>query len=127
MAKKVKELQFTVKNKIGALAQITEALKAAKVNMLHIAAWGEGAKGYFNLITENNGAAKKALKKAGIRVTEQEVMIITLRNKVGSLDHVAKRLAKAKIDIKGLSATTGGKRVAVMINTKNNGKAARMI
>ena len=127
MANKVKELRFTVRNKIGALAEVTRALKAAKVNMLHVAAWGEGAKGYFNLVTADNTAAKKALKKLGISAAEKDVLVVRLRNRVGSLDRIANRLAKAKIDIKGLSATTGGRTVAVMINTGNNAKAAKRI
>jgi hypothetical protein len=95
--------------------------------MLHIAAWGAGTKGYFNLVTADNAAAKKALLKMGIRATEKEVLVVRLSNRVGSLDRIAQKLAKGKMDIKGLSATTGGKNVAVLINTKNNGKAAKII
>jgi len=126
MAKKVKELRFTVKNKIGALAEITKALKAAKVNMLHIAAWGQGGTGYFNLVTDHNARAKKALKKLGVTAKEKDLLVLTLQNKVGALDRVAHRLAKAGINITGISATSGAKRVAVLLNTKNNSKALKI-
>lgn len=127
MAIKAKELQFTVKNKIGALAEITQVLKTAKVNMLHIAAWEEGAKGGFILVTADNAAAKKALKKLGVSAAEKDVLVVRLRNRPGALDRIAKKLAKNKIDVKVLFATTGGKTVAVMIDTKNNAKAAKII
>lgn len=126
MAKKVKELQFSVPNKVGTLYKVTHALKAAKVNILHAWACGEGATGHFGLITNNNSKAKQALKKLGIRTSEKDILVVSLSNKVGALDRVAARLAKAKVNITCVSATSGGGRVSVLINTRNNAKAARM-
>jgi len=126
MAKAMKELRFTVKNKVGALAEITKAFKDAKVNILHIAAWAEGGKGFFNVVTDHHAAAKKALKKIGISAIDKEVLVVNLQNRVGSLDRVARKLAKGKVDITGLSATSGGKRVSVLLATKNNAKAKKI-
>lgn len=127
MAKKVKELRFSVKNKVGALSEIAALLKKANANILHAAAWVEGKKGFFGLVTNNNAQAKKALGKAGIRATEGDVLVLNLANKVGSLDRVARRLARAKIDITCLVATTSGPRASVLLNTKNNSKARRVV
>src|SRR3989338_4981495 len=120
MAKQVKELQFSTVNKIGILSKVAGALKAAKVNILHAWGCGEGSTGHFGLVTSNNASAKKALKKIGISSSEKEVLIVNLPNKAGALAQVADRLAKAKVNITCLSATTGGKRVAVVLNTKDN-------
>lgn len=126
MAKRVKELRFSVNNKVGVLAKVTAALKAARVNMIHATAWVEGSKGYFTIVTNNNAKAKKALSKIGIRAGEGDVVVLTLKNKVGALERAARRLAKAKVNIMCLSATTGGSRTSVLIHTKNNSKAARV-
>jgi len=127
VAKKLKELQFETPNKIGVLCKITCILKEAGVNILHAWACGEGAKGQFGLVTSNNTKAKKALKRFGIASKEKDVLAVTLPHKVGSLECVAHKLAKAGISITCLSATSAGNRVTVLFNTKNNGKAQRIV
>lgn len=126
MAKKVKELQFSVPNKVGTLHKITQTLKKAGVNILHAWACGEGSTGHFGLVTSSNAKAKQALNKLGIRTFEKEILVVSLTNKVGALDRVAAKLAKAKVNITCISATSGGGRVSVLINTRNNSKAARI-
>ena len=127
MAKRMKELQFTVPNKVGVLSKVTAVLKAAKVNILHAWACGEGATGYFGLVTSNNARARKALAKIGVKAGEKDVLVLTLSNRVGALDRAARRLAKAKVNITCLSATSAGGRVAVLFNTRNNKKAQRLV
>lgn len=128
MAKKLKELQFTVPNRVGTLARVTGALKKAKVNILHAWACGEGAKGSFGLVTNNNARAKAALKGIGVsRVREKEVLGVTLRNKVGALDRIARKLAKAGVNISCVMATSGGGSVAVVLGASPSGRAARVI
>ena len=127
MAKRVKEIQFSVKNRVGVLAKVTAALKVAGVNLIHATAWSEGSKGFFCLVTNNNAKARKTLRKLGIKSTEGDVVVLTLWNKVGALEEAARKLAKARINITCLSATTGGLRTAVLIHTKNNAKAAKVV
>lgn len=127
MAKKMKELQFSVKNNIGVLHQITRALKKARVNILHAWACGEGRTGSFGLITSDNAKARKVLRTLRISSREKDCLVVTLGNRVGALDRVAARLAKAKINITCISATSAGKRVAVVLNTGNNAKARRLV
>ena len=127
MAKRVKELQFSTPNKVGVLADITQALQKAGVNILQIWACGEGSKACFGMVTSRNEAAKKILKKWRITPKEKEMLILNLQNKVGSLARVSKKLAKAKINITCLAATTQGKRASVLIDTNQNKKAARLV
>lgn len=127
MSVKAKSMHFTLSNKVGQLSRITDALKKAKVNILHIGAWSEGGKAFFNLVTNSNAKARGALRKLGARPSESDVLVVNLQHKVGSLDRVAKRLAKAKININCMSATTSGKRAAVLLHTNNNSKAQRLV
>ncbi len=127
MAKKLKELQFETPNKIGVLCKVTCVLKEAGVNILHAWACGEGPKGHFGLVTSNNAKAKKALKRLKISASEKEVLAITLPHKTGSLERIAYKLAKAGVSITCLSATSAGNTVTVLLNTKNNNKAQRLV
>ena len=127
MAKKTKEIQFSTRNRVGVLGKITDALKHAKVNIQHVAAWSHGNKAFFSLVTSNNGRARRALGKLGVRSRENDVLVLNLQNKVGSLERVAKRLAKAKVNIACLTATTAGKRASVLLHTSNDSKARRIV
>ena len=127
MAKAVKEIMFSTTNRVGLLEKVTDALKKARVNIQHICAWGEGSKAYFSVVTNSNAKARKALGKLGIHSRESEGLLLSLKNKVGSLERVARRLAKAKINIQCLTATTAGSRASVLFHTSNNRKARRVV
>ena len=128
MAKTVKELCFTTPNRVGMLSRVTRALAAAGVNLAHAWACGDGARGYFGLVTSNNARAKKALKKLGISASEKDTLLVSLPNKKGALARVADKLARAKVNITCVAATSGsGGSVSVLISTRNNKKARRFI
>ena len=127
MAKSVKELQFSCVNKVGMLSKVTGAIQAAGVNIQHAWACGEGAKGHFGLVTSNNGKAKRALKKIGISAKEHDLLVVGLPNKAGALAKKAAKLAKARINVSCVSATSAGNRVALLIGTSNNRKAAKLV
>ena len=127
MAKSAKEILFSVPNKTGTLARITGALKGARVNILHLWACGDGAKGHFGLVTSNNGRASRALRKLGIKTSEHDILVVNMKNKVGSLDRLARKLAKGRVNITCVSATSGGASTAVLINTRSNAKARRIV
>jgi len=127
MAKKTKELVFSTPNRVGVLSQVAGAMKKAKVNILHAWACGSGPRGEFGLVTSSNARAARALKKLGFRAKESPVLIVNLTNKIGALERKARRLAKAGISVKCVSATSAGKRVALILNTSNNAKAAKLI
>ncbi|MFZ5802050.1 MAG: hypothetical protein ACOY3K_02910 [Candidatus Omnitrophota bacterium] len=127
MAQKAKELYFTMPNKVGQLSRITDLLKRARVNILHIAAWSEGSKACFQMVTSHNAKARKALRGVAAGMKESEVLVLNLGHKVGALDRVAKKLARAGVNIACLAATTRGKRASVLVRTNKNAKAARLV
>ena len=129
MAKVLKELQFETANRTGVLSKVAEALKKARVNLEQAWACGESSKGYFGIVTSNNAKAKKASKKLGVRrFSEKEVLMVTLPNRVGALARIANKLAKGGVNVTCLSATSAGRnRVGVLLGTKNNKKARRLV
>ena len=129
MAKVLKELQFETPNKVGVLSKVTDALKKARVNLEQAWACGDGSKGHFGIVTSNNAKAKNALRKLGVKkFSEKELLMVSLSNKVGALARVASKLAKKGVGVTCLAATSAGKnRVGLLIGTKNNKKARRLI
>ena len=127
MAKIAQELVFSTPNRIGTLSRVAGLLKKAKVNILHAWACGDGKRGEFGLVTSNNARAARALKAIGVRAKSGKVLVVSLKNKVGALEKKARRLADAGINVKCVSATSAGSRVALILNTSNNAKAARLI
>ena len=127
MAKKTKELVFSTPNRVGVLSKVAGALKKAKVNILHAWACGTGLKGEFGLITSSNSRAAKALRKLGFRAKESPVLVVHLTNRIGALEQKARKLARAGINVKCVSATSAGKRVSLILDTTNNARAAKLI
>ena len=127
-AKKVKQLNFTMPNKVGLLSEVTSAMAGAKVNINTITAYEMENRAHFMLTTDGNARAKRALAKLGVEATEDEVIAVEMPNKVGELQKVAKKIADAGININYLHGTTGaGKAPVCLFKTSDNTKTARMI
>lgn len=127
-AKKVKQLSFETKDKVGMLSAVTAAIAAAKVDITAICAYGMDREAYFMLITSSNAKAKKALGKLDIPVEEEDVVLVELPNKPGALQQVAKKIADSGINIQYMYATAGsGKTSRGVLATDNDAKAVKAI
>lgn len=127
MAKLVKEIEFTTPDQIGVLNSVAQTLKNAGVNIEQAAAWSEGDKGVFRLVTSNNGRAIKALKTIGFEAKEKEALQLVLKNKKGELAKIADKLAMARINLHCLTATSAGGKVSVVLHTEDNRKAKKIV
>ncbi|MDQ7786664.1 MAG: hypothetical protein RDU01_03570 [Thermodesulfovibrionales bacterium] len=127
-AKKVKQLSFETKDKIGMLSAVTAAIAAAKVDITATCAYGMDRDAYFMLITSSNAKAKKALGKLGIPVEEEDVVLVELPNRPGALQQVAKKIADSGINIQYMYATAAsGKTSTGVLATDNDAKAVKVI
>jgi hypothetical protein len=127
-AKKLKQLSFSLPNKVGLLAQVASALSQAKVNIEAICAYEMADKGYFRVVTDNNAKAKKVLAKMGANVEVEDVLIVGVPNKVGQLQKLAKKISDAGVDIYYAYGSPGaGKTTCLVFKTANDGKALKAI
>ena len=128
-ARKVKEISFSAKNKVGLLLEVAAAIAAAKANITAICAYEMEKEGYFMLTTDGNAKAKKALARLGIGgIEEEDVVEVEAPNKPGELQKVAKKIADAGIDVEYMYATAGGGRTATCIfKTSDDKKAIKAI
>jgi len=128
VAKKAKRLSFSMPDRPGILADITEKLKAAKVNITAICAYAWDDTAYFDMTTDANPKAKRALAGLGIKAEEDDVIAVEMPNKVGELYKAAKALADAGINIEYMYGTTGaGRASTVLFSTSDDKKALKLI
>ena len=83
------EVMFKAPTRVGLLADVTEALYAAGVNILAIGAYDKGANGEFLMITDNNKLAFEALDKLDGDKDLQSVIVAEVSNKPGELAAIA--------------------------------------
>jgi hypothetical protein len=96
---KAKQITVWVENRQGQLARIASALADAKVNITAFAAYGAGNESPIRLLVKNPVKARKALVALGARLTEEDVLRLTLPDKPGQLAVVSRRLAEQNINV----------------------------
>lgn len=98
----MREFIVHLDNRPGRLAQVTETLAQASVNIDALAAHGNGDESVLRLIVDDAASARRALDEAGLLVEEREVLAARLRNTPGALAAVTRRLADAEVNIDAL-------------------------
>lgn len=127
-AKKVKQVTFTMPNRVGLLSEITQAVSGANVNILGIYAYEMAETAHFAMITDSVAKTKKALSSIGVDASEEEVVSVEMPNKVGELKKVAQKLGEAGINIEYVYGTASSGRSSICIfKTADNQKAVRVI
>jgi hypothetical protein len=126
-ARQVKQLSFSLPNKIGLLAEVAAALAKAKVNIEAICAYERGY-GFFMMITDRHATAKKVITRMGTVAHEEDVIAVEVPNKVGQLEKISKTIAEAGIDILFVYGSPGkGRTGTLVLKTLNDKKALKVI
>jgi hypothetical protein len=96
---KVKQFNVFVDDKIGELARVTEALAANAINIRGLATDKLGLRPAVKVVTDDELSTRKALSRAGLEFEESEVVIVGLIDRPGEVAKIARRAAKAGINI----------------------------
>jgi len=127
-ARKVKEISFTMPNKVGLLSEVTTAVAEAKVNIAAICAYAMENSAYFMLTVDSNAKARKALASLGVGIEERDMVEVEMPNKPGELQKVARKIGDAGIDIEYMYATAGKSKTAIgVFKTADDPKAIKVI
>lgn len=121
-------LQLTIKlpNNPGSLARMTDVLRSADVNIDALFC-NEGANDTaVNVVVDDPETAKMVLKDIA-DVSATEVLAIPIKNKPGSIAHIARMCAGAGINIRHIYATSFGKDAMVYLAVDDLEKAKKMI
>ena len=129
---KGKEILVGVLNEVGALAKITSFLVNHSINIEAILGYAteEGQQAGLMFVTDDNFAAIEMLTEYGYHdVRENDVIIIEIENRPGSLKNISECLAGNNININYLYCTTcsGGCPAKVILSTSDNEMAAKVL
>jgi hypothetical protein len=96
---KAKQLTVWVENRPGMLGEVGSALGAKKVNIVAYMAAVTDGRGTIRMVVDKPAAAKRVFAEHGWETTEEEVLIVALPDKPGSLGRIAHKLREASVNI----------------------------
>lgn len=121
------QLTVSLASKPGVLAQLAKTLAEAGVNITSLSAEAVAGRGKIRLIVNDPVKARRALRKAKYRFSEEPAYVVRMQNRPGALARVTSKIAKARVNIKGAYATTAGRGGASVVLTVGNAKKARRV
>jgi len=98
----MRQFEIAVENKIGCLADVTEILAQARINLKAIATDNKDTHGVIKIVTDDDDATRQVLKEAGLNYKEHEIVPIRVLDKPGELAKVAKAMSNLNIDIESV-------------------------
>jgi hypothetical protein len=124
---KLKQLSFTLPDRIGLLSEVSAFITAAKINIEAICAFGMGEEGYFMIITDNNAKAKKVLSHMGVEVKTEDVIAVEVPNKVGQLQQAARKISDAGVAIAYVYGSPVRQKMTLIFKTADDKKALKAL
>lgn len=97
--KQQKQLSLFLENKPGVLAGLCQDLAARGVNVLAITVADHIDHAVVRMVVDQPRKALHLLGEAGLLVIESEVISVNLPDRPGALGTVARKLAKARVNI----------------------------
>ena len=101
------QLTALLPNEPGALAELCEALSANEVNVLALSVVDTTDQSLVRMLCNNVNRAKKVMGGIGVPYGEAQVIAMRMPNVPGALAKAARTLAKARVNIDYLYATSG--------------------
>ncbi len=130
----MKDLKITLENRPGTLADLSEALGIAGVNIEGICGFAREVRGsedrefvthVAHLLIDDALPARKALDRAGIKVEEErEPMVVDIRDRPGELAIITRRLADEGVNIDFFYNAT---RTRIVLGVSDTEKACKLL
>jgi hypothetical protein len=126
------EINATFRDTIGLTAKVASALASEKVNILAGTGYSASAmfrKAIFTLVVDNYAKAEKALEKIGADdIEKSSIILVDMAHKIGALEMASRIIAKARINIYYVYATTSiGKTATCVFRTADDKNAIRLL
>jgi hypothetical protein len=130
----MKDLKVTLENRPGTLADLSEALGDAGVNIEGICGFAREVKGsedrefvthVAHILVDDATNAKRALKAAGIKIEEErEAVVIDMKDRPSELAAVARRMADSGVNIEFFYTAT---RTRMVLGVSDTEKACKLL
>jgi hypothetical protein len=98
----MKQLTVVAPDQTGLLAEVTEVLGKAGVNIETLDAEAAGDTAVIVFTVDHYDDALKALSKTAYHVVTEDVLLVQLEDKAGALAQVARRFSDAGIHVRSL-------------------------
>ncbi len=99
----VRELTIVERDRVGLLADVSEALGKKKVNIDSVSVEVTPQKtAIIRILTNAYIRAKRVLRKTGFKVMDTDVLVVRLRNRPGELAAMSRSLADEGINIENV-------------------------
>jgi hypothetical protein len=126
-----KEIELTVSNKIGVLAEISTITAELGVNIEAVGGYiADDNNAKLRIVTFDNVRVIKLLSSKGyVNIQENDIILVELENKPGTLRDLSSRLAQENIDIKYIYGATcpSGCPAQLVLATSDNKKAMAVL
>ena len=102
---KARQVSVWVDSSPGQIARVARALARARIDITAFTSYGSGNEIPIRLLVNSPSRARKVLRELDLRVTEEDVLRLTLPDKPGTLSEITERLAQAHINVEYCYAT----------------------
>jgi hypothetical protein len=96
---RAKQISAWVEDRPGVLGQVADALGERGISVRAFMASVIDKRGFIRVIVDKPAAAKKVLARHGWKLTEDEVVEVTIPDRPGALGQVADRLGEAGVNV----------------------------
>ncbi|MCL2666031.1 MAG: amino acid-binding protein [Defluviitaleaceae bacterium] len=103
----IKQLSIFIENKPGRLADVTECISKAGINMYALSIADTTDFGIVRIIVDKTEEAAAVLKEFGFTVKETDVIAVAIEHRPGGLSNVLRKIGTANASIKYMYAFTG--------------------
>ena len=103
----VGEIEIAVPNKSGIIAEISKLVSAVGVHIIALRAYCIGNAGFIHFVTDDNKKALEVLAKTKYKLKEQKVVLVVLKNEIGTVNTITEQLSSQDIDIYAAYLTSG--------------------
>jgi hypothetical protein len=120
------QLNLSLPNHPGALARMTDVLRAAEVNILAIYCTNHPKDTTVHIVVDDPETAKITLRDHWT-VTAEEVLAVKIKNKPGAIALVARTCAGAGVNITNIFASSLGREAMLYLAVDDIAKARKAL
>ena len=123
----MKEITIVARDRIGLVADISEALAEKSVNIESVNVETAGKTAIVKIVTNEEKKAHKILSKAGFKPIDSNLAVIRMVDRPGELAKITRLLADRKINIESVFMLSKEGRETVLALKVSNLEKARKI
>jgi len=98
----MKQIIIPVRNRPGVVAEVSQTLADAEVNIEEMDAEAAVENGIITITVDHYDRALQALARAGFQAISEDAIVLKLQNEPGALARIARRLQDEQINIRSL-------------------------